>query len=149
MAIRTQARSDYAELLRKRLKKRSETITTVSEPSRQRAKSIKRSKADKRAQFRWSVKSHAQKLLGKDLSSSFVESLDYNSENGDVDVVLSGKKYKFFNVPEGILVSWTKGAATCQTSDFGKVKRWWIGKTPSLGAFFNHYIKNKYGWVPM
>ena len=144
MAVTADARLERirAQWLARHRKKKPQTITTVGLPSRQRAQTIKQSKLLKRKQRRWTVKSTAQKLLGKDLSSSFVSQLDYNTENGDVDVVLSGKKYRFFNVPEAIFNSWTKGGATCQTSDSGKKKRWWLGKTPSLGAFFNTYISS-------
>ena len=130
-------------------KKRNDTITTVNLPARERAKAIKQSKLDKRKQAVWTVKSTLQRVLRRELSSSFVQSLEYDTEENYADFVLSGKKYRAFNVPEAIFVSWTKGAATCQTSDNGKKKKWWIGKTPSLGAFFNHYIKNKYTIVRM
>ena len=107
---------------------------------------IKQLKADKRRQGKWAKKARRTSGL---LDSSFVQSLKYTLPAGDVDVVLNGKKYKFFSVPEAIFNAWWQGAATCMTSDSGKVKRWWLGKTPSLGAFFNHYIKKKYSWVRM
>jgi len=108
---------------------------------------IKESKRDKRAQAKWNLKSKLQRLIGQELDSSFVSELEYIQDEGKVWVLLSGRKYTFFNVPEAIFTSWTKGAATCQTSDSGKRKKWWVGKTPSLGAFFNSYIKPKYIYV--
>ena len=144
MAIVDQAKRvaqlQAAALAKQKARKRK-TITTATLPARQRAATIKQSKADKRAQFFWSIKSKFK------LTSSFVSELDYDMNTGNVHVLLSNEAYTFFNVPEAIFSAWTKGAATCQTSDSGKKKKWWIGKTPSLGAFFNHYIKNKYGFI--
>jgi len=138
-----------AQMLAKQRARKRTTITTATLASRKRTAQIKTTKRLKRQQLKWSLKSHVQKILGRNLSSSFVSSLKFDIQTGNVDVTLSGKNYRFFNVPEAIFTAWTKGAATCQTTDNGQVKQWWIGKTPSLGAFFNHYIKNKYGWVRM
>ena len=138
-----------AQMLAKQRARKRVTITTATEASRQRTAQIKSSKGLKRRRRKWAIKSSIQKLLGREFSSSFVSSLTYDPQTGNADALLSGRKYRFFSVPEAIFVSWTKGAATCQTSDDSGQKRWDIGKTPSLGAFFNHYIKNKYGWVRM
>ena len=118
-----------------------------TQPALQRTQTIKKAKSDKRLQGRWAFKSKVQRFFGIQLSSSFVSELQYLSEENKVYVILSNKKYTFLNVPEAIFTAWTKGASTCVTSDSGKKKRWWIGKTPSLGAFFNTHIKPKYTYV--
>ncbi len=114
-------------------------------PPAKRTAFIKKAKEDKRLQGKWRLKSTAQRFFGVALSSSFVTQLDYFPEEEKVQVLLSGRPYTYKNVPELIFVAWTKGAATCSTSDSRKRKRWWIGKTPSLGAFFNDKIKNRSG----
>lgn len=127
-----------------------EPIQITKQTPKERAIIIRQSKADKRRQFRWQIKSAAQKLLRKKISSSFVHYLSYNIETGTVNCILGKKKYSFLNIHETIFNAWRKGAASCKTSDTGKKKEWWIGKTPSLGAFFNQHIKNKSfikGWV--
>ena len=131
------------------LKKYQDTITTAKLSARERVSILKESKYLKRKQRRWRLKSGIKRMMNLQLDSSFVGYMSYDNQSNNVDVLLSGIKYRYFNVPEAIFNAWTKGAATCMTSDSGKRKQWWIGKTPSLGAFFNHYIKNKYTWVRM
>jgi len=77
------------------------------------------------------------------MPSSFVDELIYWEDTHVVNVLLNGRWYSVYNVPQGIFTAWFQGAATCMTDDAQRTKRWIVGKTPSLGAFFNHYIKSR------
>jgi hypothetical protein len=87
------------------------------------------------------------------MPSSFIDALDYFGPaggTGNVVAELSGKQYTFLNVPESIFNRWWEGKASCTTDDGnGTIRhmRWVQGKTPSLGAFFNQYIKNHYPYA--
>lgn len=143
---------DYLKLRQKRESRRTRIIELT--PAQQRmahARKIKEEKFRARKQKAWWARAAKARQAGRKLKSSFVDYLEYDSDTNNVHVTLSGRKYTFMNVPPSIFNAWRKGAATCTTDDTGKKKRWWIGKTPSLGAFFNTYIKPKYsfvhGWV--
>lgn len=86
-------------------------------------------------------------IKGDLMPSSFIEELIYFDVDHKVHAKFGKKWYTFYNVLESIFTSWFKGQATCMTDDNQRTKRWIVGKTPSLGAFFNTYIKNKYTWV--
>ena len=80
------------------------------------------------------------------IGSSFINYLDYEPETKVVNVRLGYRNYHTTkDVPQSVFLRWKRGEATCQTNDKSSLKRWTIGKTPSLGAFFNVYIKGRYG----
>jgi hypothetical protein len=83
------------------------------------------------------------------LTSSFIDSLEYDELSGYAYVYMkNGSSYRYANVPRRVFMAWKAGRATCKTDDHRKWrKRWWIGKTPSLGAFYNQKIKGKYSMV--
>lgn len=83
---------------------------------------------------------------GRRLQSSFIAMLEYDEISGYATVYMkNGSSYRYANVPRRIFQAWKAGRATCKTDDHRKwKKRWWIGKTPSLGAFYNQKIKGKY-----
>jgi hypothetical protein len=107
---------------------------------KQMSTTLRARRKGKLRQKTWKIEAWTQRRLGRKLRSSFVSKLSWNSATGTVNVLLSGKKYSYLNVEEAIFNAWEDGGATCRTSDDGKKKLWWIGKTPSLGAFFNTYI---------
>ena len=91
-------------------------------------------------------------LAGDLMDSSFVTDLEYDDSLQRVNVKLSGIWYTYFNVPEFVFNSWWEGLASCTTDDVGGFtgrhkKMWIVGKTPSLGAFFNQHIKNIYKYT--
>ena len=100
------------------------------------------------------VESHRAIAEGDLMPSSVVLSLEWiehslGSPIGNVIVNIDGRMYTYFYVPSHIFDRWWAGKATCQTDDTGgfsgrKMKRWIKGKTPSLGAFYNQYIKGQY-----
>ena len=112
---------------------------------------VKQKKADLRHQQKRAIKGAQQILAGQMIDSSWITSLEWFPDER-VWVTLNGRKYTWKNVPEAIFNSWYRGAATCMTNDISGGRRWLKGDSPSLGAYFNHYIKNKYhswttGWV--
>jgi hypothetical protein len=88
------------------------------------------------------------------MPSSVVEELEaisYDARPGyvDVHVQLDDRQYTYVLVPQEVFDRWFQGKASCITDDVGKMtgkhrKKWIKGKTPSLGAFYNKYIKGKY-----
>lgn len=86
---------------------------------------------------------------GRMLKSSWVNHLSYiqegDEDTGKVHVLFNDRKYTYFNVPESLFNAWFAGGATTTTEDTRKVKRWKIHDPFSLGAFFNQYIKPKWG----
>lgn len=89
----------------------------------------------------------SQFRMGRDrlIKSSWIKSLSYDATTQTVQMYTRfGKGYEYMGVPVSIFNDWWEGKATCKTSDFGKKKQWWVGKTPSLGAFYNKKIKGKF-----
>lgn len=79
-----------------------------------------------------------------EIRSSVVHYLDYFPETKVVQVQLGATWYWYEEVPEKIFNDWRMGDAHCKTNDFMRRKRWWKGKYPSLGAFYNQKIKGRY-----
>ena len=83
------------------------------------------------------------------IPSSFVDELEWVGD-GRVCVSLNGNWYTYLHVKESVFARWAAGLASCITDDpiGGKKnlhrKRWIKGKTPSVGAFYNKYIKGRY-----
>lgn len=131
----TSAEAVMAELLR--------------DPQRQKTITIKELKRRKRQKRRLTK----QRKEGFKIDSSWVHELRYFMEERKVWTLFNGKKYTYFNIPQAVFTSWWEGAATCITDDTEKSKRWFVGKTPSLGAFFNSNIlnsrtgKSRYRWI--
>lgn len=81
----------------------------------------------------------------------------YDISPVNIWVEFNGVPYTFLNVPRQTYYGWWNGNAACTTDDreggmTGRHrKEWIIGKSPSLGAFYNQYIKNHFqylhGWV--
>ena len=137
---------------RRAVKKYEETLKSRVKPIFDKIAELKETKEAKRRKIKWKRLARSQLARGAQLSSSFVSELIYNYFTGTVNVLLSGKKYSFFNVPEALFNAWKEGVATCSTDDPTGQKRWEIGKNPSLGAFFNDKIKHRRysyvtGWV--
>ena len=78
------------------------------------------------------------------MPSSVVHYLFYHEKQTVVQMRLNGRNYYAKGVPKSVFIDWTQGAAACRTNDTSSLKRWTIGKSPSLGAYFDQYIKGKY-----
>jgi hypothetical protein len=59
---------------------------------------------------------------------------DFPQENGPV--------YQYQNVPEEIFEVFRRGAIPARTNGRNRWGKWWVGKTPSLGATFYQTIRN-------
>jgi len=87
------------------------------------------------------------------MPSSVVEELIYDPDTKKAFVQLGDNKYTYHQINESVFDRWFQGKASCITTDVGKFtgsrrKRWIAGKTPSLGAFYNKYIKGQYVQTP-
>lgn len=81
---------------------------------------------------------------GRLIPSSWIFGLSRDLQ-GYVYMDTPGQLYKSQKIiPLDIFNDWKRGAATCITTDTGLIKRWWRGKTPSLGAYYNKNIRGKY-----
>ena len=98
-----------------------------------------------RAQNRWTQRTTILRQNHYKLPSSFVDVLEYDRMTSQVRVILGGRPYIFHDVPAHVFERFFAGEAVCRTAD--RHWRWWIGKYPSLGAFFNAHIKNIYRWT--
>ena len=78
------------------------------------------------------------------MPSSVVHYLFYHEKQTVVQMRLNGRNYYAKGVPKSVFIDWTQGAAACRTNDTSSLKRWTIGKSPSLGAYFDQHIKGKY-----
>ena len=133
-------------MLAKQRKRKRVTITTTPYSSMEdKVQAIKQARWKKRKQIRWKAKSTLQKAFGLHLDSSFISELHWLPA-GKVHVKLSGKEYTIKGVSEAEFNSWYKGFASCRTDDPTGAQRWYFAKSPSLGAYYNHYIKKKYTW---
>jgi hypothetical protein len=80
--------------------------------------------------------------------SSWIDELEWVGD-GRVYVSFNGNWYTYSHIKESVFKRWQAGLASCITDDpqgGSKMhrKRWIKGKTPSLGAFYNRYIKGGY-----
>jgi len=109
----------------------------------------KQAKAKLRHQRKRALKGSKDIIAGAKIDSSWISELTYDIENEKVHTIFEGRKYTFYNVPETLFNAWYAGAAATTTAD--KKRRWNLHDYPSLGAFFNQRIKNKYkhsrGWM--
>jgi len=81
---------------------------------------------------------------GRIIPSSWIFGL-IQLDTGYVIVRMGTRNYKSETpIPREIFERWSSGKATCRTNDTGLIKKFWIGKTPSLGAFFNKEIRGTY-----
>lgn len=77
-----------------------------------------------------------------ELQSSNVYGIKYNPKNGKMLVRFQkGSVYEYDQVPPYIFNAFRNGAAPARTKGKNQFGQWWKGKTPSLGAALNAYIK--------
>ena len=115
------------------------------QPPQQRSQTIKGQNQTQRQQAKWRKRTDILRAHGYKLPSSFVDVLEYDRMTSQVRVILGGKPYIFYEVPATVFERFYAGEAMCKTAD--RYWRWWKGKYPSLGAFFNGYIKDNYRWT--
>jgi len=103
---------------------------------------------DKFRQILWQIRAQFQTLSGL-MKSICIFGLEYepateDEPNSKTYVMFPTQERIYYRVPPEVIENWKIGAATCITFDPSGLKRWWLGKTPSLGAFYNSEIKGKY-----
>lgn len=78
-----------------------------------------------------------------DLQSSNIWGFNYDPRSGRLKVRFQrGPIYEYEGVPPYIFNIFQKGAVPAKTDGENQWGRWWIGKSPSLGASFFSLIKN-------
>lgn len=81
------------------------------------------------------------------LNSSNVYGFRYDPRNGNLLVRFnSGAIYQYDNVPTRIFKLFRDGAAVAKTTGQNKWGAWWRGKTPTLGAAFHQYIRDRFNY---
>lgn len=77
------------------------------------------------------------------MRSSWIREFKYNNETKVLTMLTKiGKEYSWDNVPPEVAAQALRGEATCTTGDPTGRRRWWEGKYPSFGAFYNHVLKD-------
>jgi hypothetical protein len=76
------------------------------------------------------------------LQSSTVYGFKYSPKNKRLFVKFQGDGvYKYDNVPRNIANLFANGSAKAKTQGSNRYGAWFVGKSPSLGASLNEYIK--------
>ena len=76
------------------------------------------------------------------LQSSTVYGFKYNPQKKNLFVKFQGVGvYKYDNVPRNIANLFANGSAKAKTQGSNRYGAWFVGKSPSLGASLNEYIK--------
>lgn len=77
-----------------------------------------------------------------DLNSSNIWGTAYDRRTGKMRVRFQGgSEYEYDGVPANIYKAFSQGNASAKTQGQNRYGRWWISKSPSLGAAMNQYIK--------
>jgi len=83
------------------------------------------------------------------MPSSNIHSFNYDYDNGNLLVKFQGDKgagqgpiYSYGGVQPYIFNLFKRGAAIAKTSGKNKWGKWWKGKSPSMGAAMNAFIKS-------
>lgn len=77
-----------------------------------------------------------------DLNSSNVWGAVYDPRSGTMRVRFQGgSEYEYDGIPSNIFKALIKGNAAAKTKGKNEYGQWWPGKTPSMGAALNQYIK--------
>jgi hypothetical protein len=75
------------------------------------------------------------------MRSSWIRNFTYDNSNHTLYMTThKGKTYSWDNIDPDLAWQCIRGNAACTTND--RLKRWWIGKNPSLGAAYWTYLRN-------
>jgi len=78
--------------------------------------------------------------------SSWIKSFSYDTlEKKLYMTTKKGKTYDWSDITKEMASMVIRGDASCITDDKLKKRRWWIGKSPSLGAAYWHILVQNYG----
>lgn len=76
------------------------------------------------------------------LNSSTIWGTAYDPKTGKMQVRFQGgKEYEYDGVPPNIYKAFSQGQASAKTKGQNDYGKWWVSKSPSLGAAMNQYIK--------
>lgn len=80
-----------------------------------------------------------------DLQSSNIYGFQYNPREGNLRVRFQGGgMYDYEGVSPQVFKAFQAGAIPARTNGQNQYGRWWVGKTPSLGASFFNLIRDRY-----
>lgn len=80
---------------------------------------------------------------GSSIPSSNVRRIVYNDESKEMVIQFQDKSiYTYFEVPFQIFLDVSGGKAECITSGENAFGRWFVGKTPSVGAAVWRYLRD-------
>lgn len=82
-------------------------------------------------------------IVERDVNSSNVDSFRYDTESEILFLTFNdGSTYKYYNITFGEFMDVTGGNAICITEGQNEFGRWFVGKTPSVGAAVYVYLTN-------
>jgi len=82
-----------------------------------------------------------KKWRADNIQSSNVKKIMYNDETKEMFIQFQDKSiYTYFNVSMDLLLDVSGGKATCITSGENAFGRWFVGKTPSVGAAVHKFL---------
>ena len=85
-----------------------------------------------------------KKWRADNIQSSNVKKIMYNDETKEMFIQFQDKSiYTYFAVPFQLFLDVSGGKATCITSGENKYGKWFVGKTPSVGAAVHKFLIKK------
>lgn len=85
-----------------------------------------------------------KKWRANNIKSSNVKKIMYEDETKEMTIQFNDKSiYTYYEVPFDLFLDVSGGNAVCITSGENKYGRWWIGKTPSVGAAVHKFLVKK------
>ena len=83
------------------------------------------------------------KSLNSVIPSSWIDRMHWEAAMCKLELLTKdGRVYIYDGITEEDAFEIVTGQAMCKTDDPSTLKRWWIGKTPSLGAAWHYLLPN-------
>lgn len=90
------------------------------------------------------VEHQFKKWRADNIQSSNVKKIMYNDETREMFIQFQDKSiYTYYDVSMNLFLDVSGGQATCITSGQNKYGRWYVGKTPSVGAAVHKFLVKK------
>jgi hypothetical protein len=83
-------------------------------------------------------------ILQGGVASSNVDSYRYNDKSGELVLTFNdGSRYRYYQIDKEDFENIVLGDAMCETEGENEYGRWWIGKSPSVGAAVWKYLRDR------
>lgn len=121
-------------------------MPSIADRLRTKLESIETKLASKTAKFQTKVRVQRVEVIDPQnelvrMKSSWIRNFTYDNHSHTLYMTVhTGKTYSWDNVDPQVAWNCIRGNATCTTND--RLKRWWVGKNPSLGAVYWKYLRN-------